>query len=117
VKTARNVAIILALAAVVDLVPGGGAAADTIMVAISMAFFAAIAWTLFRLYNSQELTLLGLPDGRRAILYGSVGAIALLIAGFETFDAMGGGVLLWIGLMALAVGLIFVVVRDATQYS
>jgi hypothetical protein len=117
VKTARNVAIILALAAVVDLVPGGGAAADTIMVAISMAFFAAIAWSLFRLYNSQELTLMSMPDGRRAILYGSVGAIALLVAGYETFADMGGGILLWIGLMAGAVALIFVVWRDATQYS
>jgi hypothetical protein len=111
------VAIILALAAVVNFVPGGGNAADTIMVAISMAFFAAIAWALFRLYNERQMTLMGIPDGRRGMLYGAIGAIALLIVGFEEFDAQQGGVIVWIALMALAVGAIFVVLRDATRYS
>ena len=80
-QTARNVAIIAALAAVVAVVPGGDAAAETILVALSIAFMAAIAWALYRVYVSQEMTLMTIPDGRRTILYGSVGAIALLIAG------------------------------------
>ena len=43
-QTARNVAIILLLALVVAVVPGGDAAAEAILVAMSMAFLAAIAW-------------------------------------------------------------------------
>ena len=117
VQTARNVAIILALAAVVDLVPGGGAAADTILVALSMAFLAAIAWFVYRIYNQQELTLSTLSDGRRAILFGAVGAIVLLVAGYEQFQDWAGGVVLWIALMAAAVAAIFLVWRDATSYS
>src|SRR5919106_4434886 len=85
VQTARNVAIILALAAIVDLVPGGGAAAETILVAISIAFLAVIAWFVYRIYREQEFTLSTLSDGRRALLFGAVGAIALLIAGYEEF--------------------------------
>jgi hypothetical protein len=117
VRTARNVAIILALAAVVDLVPGGGATAQTIMVAISMAFFAAITWTLFRLYNERQMTLMGIPDRRRAMLYGGVGGILLLIVGFEEFDDLQGGLFVWIALMTVAIGAIFVVLRDAARYS
>ena len=115
-QTARNVAIILLLALVVDLVPGGGDAAETALVAISMAFLAAIAWFVARLYREQEMTLMTLSDGRRALLFGAVGAIALLIVGFEEFSSWDGGIVVWIALMAGAVGAIFMVWRDATSY-
>ncbi len=115
-RTARNVAIILLAALVVDLVPGGGAAAETLLVAVTMAFLAAIAWFVYRLYREQQMTLMTLSDGRRALLFGAVGVIALLIVGFEEFRSWEGGIVLWIGLMAAAVGAIFVVWRDATSY-
>lgn len=113
-QTARNVAIILLLALVVDLVPGGGAAAETILVAISIAFLSVIAWFVYRIYREQEFTLSTLSDGRRAILFAAVGAILLLIAGFEEFDSFSGGILLWIALMGGAVAAIFLVWREAT---
>ncbi|MGZ8666678.1 MAG: hypothetical protein ACXWZM_06160 [Solirubrobacterales bacterium] len=116
-QTARNVAIIVLLALAVTVLPGGDAAAETVLVALSMAFLAAIAWFCFRLYNEQQLTLATMPDSRRAILFGAVGAIALLIVGYEEFRSWGGGVLVWIALMAGAVAAIFLVWRDATTYS
>lgn len=116
-QTARNVAIVMLLALVVAVVPGGDAAADTILVAISMAFLVAIAWFCYRLYVDQQLTLDSMTDGRRAILYGAVGAIALLIVGYEEFSGWAGGVLVWIALLAAAIGAIFLVWRDATTYS
>jgi hypothetical protein len=63
------------------------------------------------------MTLATLSDGRRAILFGSVGAIALLIVGYEEFNSWEGGILLWIALMAAAVAAIFLIWRDATTYS
>lgn len=116
-QTARNVAIIMLLALGVAAVPGGEATADTILVAISMAFLAAIAWFVYRLYNEQHLTLATMSDSRRAILFGAVGAIALLVVGYEEFRSWDGGVLLWIGLMAAAVAAIFLVWRDASTYT
>ena len=86
-QNVRNVAIIMLLALVVAAVPGGGNAADTILLALQIAFLAAIAFAVYRLYLSQEMTLATLTDGRRALLFGSVGAIALLIAGYEQFDS------------------------------
>ena len=113
-QTVRNVAIIMLLALVITVVPGGDAAAQTILVALSMAFLAAIAWACARLYRDQEMTLSTMPDSRRALLFGAVGAIALLIVGFEEFSSWGGGVLVWIALMAGAVAAIFLVWRDAS---
>jgi hypothetical protein len=115
-QTARNVAIILFLALIVAVVPGGDAAAEAILVALSMAFLAAIAWFCARLYRDQSMTLDGMPDSRRAILFGSVGAIALLIVGYEEFRSWDGGILVWIALMAGAVAAIFLTWREANTY-
>jgi hypothetical protein len=115
-QTLRNVAIILALAAVVDFLPGGGAAADTILAALSMLFFAAIAWFVYRLYREQQLTLSTLSDARKAGLFGAAGGIALLIAAYDEFSDWSGGFLLWIALLAGCVAAIFLIWRNATTY-
>ena len=115
-QTLRNVAIILALAAVVDFLPGGGAAADTVMAALTLIFMAAIAWFVYRLYREQQLTLATLTDARKAGLFGAVGGIALLVVAYDEFSSWSGGVLLWIALLAGCVGAIVLIWRSATTY-
>jgi hypothetical protein len=116
-QTLRNVAVIALLALAITVLPGGDAAAQTALVALSMAFLSAIGWFCFRLYRDQRMTLATMSDGRRAILFGSVGAIALLIVGYEQFASWSGGIVVWIALMAAAVAGIFLVWREATTYS
>ena len=115
-QTVRNVAIVLALAAVVDFLPGGGAAADTVMAALTLIFFAALAWFVYRLYREQQLTLATLSDARKAGLFGAVGGIALLIVAYDEFSSWTGGVLLWLALMAGCLGAIFMIWRRASTY-
>ena len=115
-QTVRNVAIILALAAVVDFLPGGGAAAATVMAALTLIFFAAIAWFVYRLYREQQLTLATLTDPQRAGLFGALGGIALLVVAYDEFSSWSGGLLLWIALMAACVAAIFLIWRKATTY-
>jgi hypothetical protein len=105
------------LALVVAIVPGGDEVADTVLAALTMAFMAAIAWLVYRLYRDQEMTLAGLTDPQRAGLFGSVGAIMLLIVGFNEFSDFTGGLLLWIALIAGAIAAIFLIWRSATTYS
>ena len=100
-QTARNIAIILALAAGVDFLPGGGAAAATVLSALMLIFLAAIAWLLYRVYREQQLTLATLTDARKAGLFGAVGAMALLVVA-----ARVGGHL--VGQLAGAVGRVVV---------
>lgn len=104
------------LAIVVAFVPAGGNVADTVLTAITMGFLAAIAWTLFVLSRQNQLTLATLSDSRRAILYGALGLIALLIAGSDEMFASGGGTLAWILLLGTSVGAIWKVWTEANAY-
>ena len=115
-RALRNAAIVLLLAAVVAFAPAGGSAADAILAAITMAFLAAIAWSVFVLSRQQQLTLATLNDARRAVLYGGLGLIALLIAGSDEMFASGGGTLAWIVLLGAAIAAIWKVWTDAHTY-
>ena len=115
-KKLRYVAIVLLLAALVAFVPGGDALSRTLILAISLGFLAGIGFLVFRLYRDQQLMLLGLSDLRRGVLYGSVGMIALLIAGYQAFTGFGGGLVVWLALLLAAAGAIFWVVREANRY-
>jgi O-antigen/teichoic acid export membrane protein len=115
-RTVRNIAIILALAAIVDFLPGGGAAAATVMAALTMTFLAAIAWFAYRLYREQQMTLATLTDPQKAGLFGAVGAIALLAVAYDDFSSWTGGVLLWVALMVGCVAAIAMIWRSANTY-
>jgi hypothetical protein len=116
-KGLLNAAIVLLLALLVAFAPHGGNAAEAVLTAITMAFLAAITWTLYVFSRENQLTLAALGDGRRAILYGSLGIIALLIAGSDELFSTGAGTLAWILLFAGSIAAIYLVWREATTYS
>jgi hypothetical protein len=116
-RNLRNIAIVMLLAAIVAFAPAGGNAAEVVMTLITMGFLAAIAWTLYTLSRQNELTLMSLSDGRRAILYGALGMIALLIAGSDEMFDSGGGTLAWILLLGASVGAIWKVWSEANSYA
>jgi hypothetical protein len=116
VRTARNVAIIMVLALGVAFVPGGGNVVEAIVTALTMGFLAGIAWMLYTLSRQNQLTLAALSDRRRAILYGALGLIALLIAGTDKLFSTGGGTLLWILLLGGSVAAIWRVWIEANTY-
>jgi hypothetical protein len=116
VRTVRNVAIIMVLALGVAFVPGGGNVVEAIVTAVTMGFLAGIAWMLYTLSRQNQLTLATLSDRRRAILYGALGLIALLIAGTDKLFSTGGGTLLWILLLGASVAAIWRVWMEANTY-
>ncbi|MBK5219457.1 MAG: hypothetical protein JJE35_06705 [Thermoleophilia bacterium] len=115
-RTARNVAIILVLALAVAFAPSGGNVADAVLTALTMGFLAGISWMLFVLSRENQLTLATLSDGRRAILYGAFGLLALLVAGTDKLFSSGGGTLLWIVMLVAAVVAIWRVWVEANTY-
>jgi hypothetical protein len=115
-RNLRNAAIVALLALLVAFAPHGGNVADAILTAITMGFLAAIAWTVFVLSRQNQLTLAALSDGRRAVLYGGLGLIALLIAGSDEMFSSGGGTLAWILLLAASIAAIWRVWTDANSY-
>lgn len=116
VKNVRNVGIIMVLAFVVAFLPGGGNLASAVWTAMTMALLAGIAWMVYALSRENQLTLATLDDKRRAILYGAIGMLALLIAGADRLFSTGGGTLLWIVLLAASIAAIWKVWMEANTY-
>jgi hypothetical protein len=101
-RALRNVGIIMLLALLVAFLPNGDNVAEALLTALTMGLLAGIAWMLYTLSRQNQLTLATLTDGRRAILYGAFGLIALLIAGADKMFATGGGTVLWLLLFGTA---------------
>lgn len=116
-RNARNVLIIMALAAGVAFLPSGGNVAEAVFTALTMGFLAGISWMLYVLSRENQLTLATLTDARRAIFYGAFGMIALLIAGSDKLFSSGGGTLLWILLLAASVAAIWRIWVEANTHS
>jgi hypothetical protein len=103
-RTLRNVAIIAVLAVPLAFVPGGGNAADAVLVTLGMAFLATIAVAARQIHRENRLTFDSLPDDQRAVLFGAIGVIVLMIAGAGKLLGGGGiGAVIWVTLVACAV--------------
>jgi hypothetical protein len=114
--TARNVAIVLALAAAVAFVPGGGTTGGILSQILSIVFLAGLAFLGYRLYCEHRVTLYGLGDRTRAILYVSAALAVLALVGAGKLWDTGGGTLAWFALVGGAAFGLYHVVRSARTY-
>ena len=115
-QTLRNVLIILALAAIVTLVPGGGNASAGIIQALVIAMLASIAWFGVRLYREHRSDIYALGDRNRGILYASAGLVALTVTATDRLWATGPGTVVWVALIALACYGVYYVFRVSREY-
>ena len=115
-ETPRNVLIVLALAAVVMLVPGGGNASAGILQALVIAMLAAIAWFGVRLYREHRTDIYSLGDRNRGVLYASAGLLALTVTATDRLWETGPGTVVWVALIALACYGVYYVFRSSREY-
>jgi hypothetical protein len=106
----------MVLALGVAFLPGGGNFAAALLTALTMALLAGIAWMVYTFSRENQLTLSTLTDSRRALLYGAIGMVLLLIAGSDKLFGTGGGTLLWIVLLAASIAAIWKVWMEANTY-
>src|SRR5438067_12033439 len=102
-KTARNIAIILAVAAVVALVPGGGRGANIALQVVWLAFLATMFYFASIMYRQYRVSLYSLGDRRRAVLYAALAVGALTLTATARLWETGAGSVVWLVLLALAV--------------
>jgi hypothetical protein len=103
VQFAWKFGLIALVALALVVLPGGGSALDVVLTVLTIAFFAAIALLVARLYRQYRLDIESLDSSVKLALYGSLGVAVLTFTGTgRLFDAGGGGVLLWFALLALA---------------
>jgi hypothetical protein len=115
-KTLRNIVIVLAIAAVVVIVPGGGTGASVVGQAVSLAFLAAIVWFASVMYRQHRVTLYSLGDGRRAILYVAAAVAVLTLTGTSRLWNSSGGEVAWLVLLGGAIYAAFAVIWAARKY-
>ena len=114
--TARNVAIILALAALVVLVPGGGTGASVAIQVLSLAFLATLTWFASVMYRQNRVALYSLGDTRRGVLYMSLGVALLTITATSRLWHTGAGIIVWFVLVGGAAYAVLAVVLSARRY-
>jgi hypothetical protein len=97
-KNARNVAIILAIAAAVMILPGGGRAAALFGALLSIVFAGGLALFAGRMYLERRIELYSLEDNDRAILYGSVALLVVALTAASRLSQTAAGT---VGLLAM----------------
>lgn len=115
-RTARNVVIVLAIAALVALVQGGQTAANVALQALSLVFLGVIVYFLSIIYRQYRTTLYGLGDRRRAMLYVALGVGTLTLTASSKLWATGAGSVAWVLLLAASAYTVFTVVWSARKY-
>jgi hypothetical protein len=115
-KPIRNIAIVLALAAVVAFAPGGGTGSQVIIQAVSIAFLAVIGWFASVMYRQHRVALYSLGDTRRAGLYAAVAVAVLTLSATARLFATGAGVVLWFVLVGGAAYAVIAIVWAARSY-
>jgi hypothetical protein len=115
-KTARNVAIILVIAAAVYFLPNGGRAANTFGAALSVAFAAGLAFFAGRLYLEHRTTIYGLGDRHRGLLYGALAVGTVTITAQPRMFETAAGELAWFLLIGAVVAALVAVVRRWRAY-
>jgi hypothetical protein len=98
--TTRNVAIILALAAIVDLVPGGGTAASVVVTAVTLVFLGALGWIVAIMYREHRNELYSLGERKRVALYVAIGVLAVTLTATHRLWATPLGSVAWLVLVA-----------------
>jgi hypothetical protein len=115
--TLRNIAIVLVLAAIVYLVPGGGDAAAIIGALLSTAILASFVMLAARFYRERRTDILDLPDKWRATLYAPLGVIVLAMAARPRLIETGGGTILWLVAVAGSGYALYRVFRYYREYA
>jgi hypothetical protein len=116
-KTARNVTIILVIAAAVYFIPGGGRAANTFEAALWVAFGVGIGYLGLRMYREHHVALYGLGDRHRGLLYGAVAlGFFLWVVRSRMWYWNGFGEILWFALAGAVVYALLAVYRHARAY-
>jgi hypothetical protein len=115
-KIARNVAIILAIAAAVDFLPGGSRAANTFSTVLGVVFAAGLAWAAVWFYRQQRIGIYGLGEQRRGLLYGALGLGVLALAAKPRMWETGFGEFIWFVLIGLVAYTLFALYRYSRSY-
>ena len=116
-STARNVAVILVLAAAVAFIPGGGKTDGLVGAILSTLIMVSLVFFVYRFYREHRVELDGLGDRYRGLLYGAIGAVVLALAALPRLSGSSGGTLVVIVVLGAAAYAFYAVWRHYREYA
>ena len=116
-QVARNVTIIVLLALVVWLVPGGGEGAAFIGQLLNAIFIVLMALGCGMLYRNFRGEIFSLGDTWRFALYAAVGIAIVTVAATGRLWDTGAGAVLWFALIGGASYTLYLVWQRHRSYS
>jgi hypothetical protein len=116
VEVLRNVAIVVALALVVWLVPGGGEGASLVQQILGAAFIVLMVLILSRTYRQFRGEIFGLGDQWRFALYAAIGVAVVTVAATSRLLSSGPGMLMWFALLGAASYTLYLVWQRYRSY-
>ncbi|MCA1677762.1 MAG: hypothetical protein LC777_01845 [Actinobacteria bacterium] len=117
IEVARNIGIVLALALVVWLVPGGGEGASVVQQVLSAVFIVMIVLIVGRLYMQFRGEIFSLGDLWRFALYAAIGVAIVTVAGSRRLFETAPGTLIWFALIAAASYTLYLVWQQYRSYA
>ena len=115
-KHVRNIAIVLALGAIVYAAPGAGRAAGVLAWLLGVVFLGTLAWFAAMMYRQYRGELYSLGDRMRLVLYGSIGLAVLTLTATRRLWETGAGTVIWFGLLVAASAGVYTAVRSYQSY-
>jgi hypothetical protein len=115
-RTARNVAIVIAIGVAVYYVPGGGNVAAGFRALLYLLFAVAIAFIGLRVYRENQFRLMALGDRHRGLLYAGIGLAVFCYMAFSRMWETGLGAIGWLVLAGSAIYMLAEVYRHHRSY-
>ena len=115
-SNARNILIVLVIAALVAVIPGGGTGASVALQAVYLVFLSTLWWFGSLLYRQHKVALYSLGDARRAVLYVAIAVAFLTLTATSRLWASSAGTIAWCVLLVASVYGVFAVIWSARQY-
>jgi O-antigen/teichoic acid export membrane protein len=113
---ARNIAIILALAALVAFAPGGGDSAALVSAILFTLLNVVFVFFGVRFYRERRMDIYSLGDRGRALLYGGLAGIVLALAATGRWLNTPAGTIAWIVLIGGSIAALVTVFREYREY-
>jgi hypothetical protein len=115
-RTAINIVVVLVLAAIVAVVPGGGTAAGVVGQAVSLAFLAALAWFASIMYRQHRSSIYSLGDRRRAIVYFALAVALVTLTATHRLWSTSAGSVAWLVLIGACLYAVIAIALAARKY-
>jgi hypothetical protein len=115
-RTLRNIAIVALVAAAVQFLPGAGQVAEAFAAVLWVVLGAGLAYFGYRVYRERRLSLYGLGQRHRALLYGGVALGFFAAAARSRMWETGFGEFAWFVLAGLAAYALLAVYRFSRTY-